>query len=287
MMEKQQQITGEWELANGEWGMRRAGPFTNSYPLFSILALFVLTSCTKEIELPLQDESNKVVIEAAVVEGPGPHTVRLSRSVPFTNNNTFPAVQGATVTLSDDQGNSEQLTETSPGTYATSTLQGVVGRTYHLSTTVDGTTYIAACRMPTLVPLDTLRIDSLPLFGGNPKVVYAVCSDPAGEQNNYRYITRVNGTLLPGVRVQNDRLENGSMMDQPVNLGSNVALKPGDQVEVAMQCIAPEVYRYFFALSQSMSGNSSAPADPPTNISGGALGYFSAYTASTRTLVVP
>lgn len=256
-------------------------------PLHSLALALVFTSCTKEIDLPLPNDSNKVVIEANVNEGAGPHTVRVSRSVAFTNTNTFPAINGAIVTLSDDQGNSEQLTETSPGNYTTSTLEGVQGRNYCLSTTVDGTTYTAECRMPYHVPLDTVRIDSLQIFGDYQKLIFVACTDPGGVVNNYRYLLRVNGELQDGILVQTDRVDDGLVIEQPLNFMDDETLYPGDVVEVTMQNITPEVYRYFFGLQQNMGGETAAPADPVSNISGGALGYFSAHTSSTKGAVVP
>lgn len=287
-MNMQQEKKGEWELANGEWGSSAQRPFTNSYSLFAISALaLILASCTKEITLPLQNESNKVVIEANVNEGSGPHTVRLSRSVSFTAANEFPGINDATVTLTDDQGHSEQLTLTGNGLYTTSLLEGVQGRSYQLHVGVDGNSYTASCAMPYHVPLDTVRIDSLQIFGDYQKLIFVACADPAGVQNNYRYLLRVNGELQQGILVQNDLVDDGNIIDQPLNFMDDAELFTGDVVEVTMQCITPEVYRYFFAVGQNMGGETAAPADPPSNISGGALGYFSAYTSSVKGAVVP
>lgn len=257
------------------------------HPFHFLTLLLALTSCTKEITLPLKNESNKVVIEAVVNEGPGPHVVRLSRSVAFTNSNEFPAINGATITLSDDQGNSEQLTEGSSGHYTTSTLAGVPGRQYQLSITVDGTAYTAGARMPLRVPLDTVRIDSLQIFGDYEKVIFASCTDPVGIGNHYRYVFTVNGELQNAIVVLNDLVEDGSVIEQPLNFMDESSLFPGDQVEVTLQCITPEVYRYFFSLAQNIGGETAAPSDPPSNISGGALGYFSAHTSSVKGVVVP
>lgn len=77
------------------------------------------------------------------------------------------------------------------------------------------------------------------------------------------------------------------MIEQPLNFMDDETLETGDLVEVTMQCIAPEVYRYFFALAQNIGDETSAPADPPTNISGGALGYFSAHPSGMKSMVVP
>ncbi len=254
-------------------------------PLVAAISTIVLTACTKEVDLDLKNESSKVVIEAIITEGTGPQTVRITRSVDFAVANDFPGVQNAVVTLSDDQGHSEQLSETAPGTYGTSALEGVAGRTYALTATVDGTTYTARVSMPEAVPLDMLLIDSIATFGSYTKVIIPVYVDPATSANYYRFIVYVNGEKLDDVNVVDDRLTNGNTVFQPVFLNDR-ELKSGDQVQVTMECIAPEVYDYFFSLMQNTM-NAATPADPTSNIRGGALGYFSVRTSSSRSVMVP
>jgi Domain of unknown function (DUF4249) len=253
--------------------------------LLAALPIIALTACRKEITLDLKNESNKVVIEAIITEGPGPHTVQLTRSLGFDASNTFPAISNATVTLSDDQGNSEQLTGTGPGIYTAATLEGLQERTYQLNALVDGTAYTAQCRMPVPVPMDTLMIDSFPSFGTYTKIIIPGYMDPAGVANYYRFIVVVNGEKQDGISLENDRFTDGNVVFQPLFM-NGLELESGDQVQVTMECIASEVYDYFFTMSQN-GANGATPADPVSNISGGALGYFSVRTSSTRSVVVP
>ncbi|MEO8589260.1 MAG: DUF4249 domain-containing protein [Flavobacteriales bacterium] len=256
---------------------------------FHILPIILLSvafsACRKEITLDLEEESNKVVIEAIVDQGPGPHTVLLTRSSGFDASNTFPAISNATVTLSDDLGNSEQLTETGPGRYTTTTLEGGQERTYQLNASVDGTTYNAQCAMPVAVALDTLLIDSFPSFGTYTRIIIPGYIDPAGIANYYRFVVFVNGDKQDGVNIESDRFTDGNMVLQPLFL-NDVELNSGDVVQVTMECITSEVYDYFFSMAQNVD-NASTPADPVSNITGGALGYFSVRTSSTKSVVVP
>lgn len=253
--------------------------------LLAASAVIALTSCTKEIDLDLKNESNKLVVEATITEGVGPHTVHITRSVDFAAANDFPGVTNAVVTLNDDLGNTEQLNGNSAGTYVASSLQGNEQRSYHLNVQVDGSTYTAECAMPMAVSLDTVRIDSFPTFGMYNKVIVPVYHDPAGSANYYRFIVRVNGEKLDGINVESDRYTDGNTVQQPLFV-DDLELESGDVVEVTMQCIAPKVYDYFFSMAQNV-GNAATPADPTSNINGGALGYFSVHTSSTRTVVVP
>lgn len=255
------------------------------YILSTALFSLAFISCRKEITLDLENESNKVVIEALVSAGAGPHIVQLTRSVGFEASNAFPAISNATITLGDDLGNSEQLTETGPGIYSTATLEGAQDRTYQMTAVVDGTTYTGQCRMPVAVPLDTLRIDSFPSFGTWTKIIIPGYTDPAGSADYYRFIVRVNGEKQTGINIESDRFTNGNEVQQPLFV-NGLELESGDVVEVTMECIAPEIYDYFFTMAQNVD-NASTPADPVSNISGGALGYFSVRATSTKTVVVP
>jgi Domain of unknown function (DUF4249) len=253
--------------------------------LLVALSSIALTACTKEITLDLKNESNKVVIEAIVNEGPGPHTVQLTRSIGFAASNDFPAITNATVTLSDDLGNTEQLTETGPGFYTTATMVGSQERTYQLNAVVDGTTYTARCSMPMAVTLDALLVDSFPSFGIYTRMLVPVYVDPAGIANYYRFTVDVNGEKLGGINVENDRFTDGSVVLQPLFV-NDLDLVSGDVVQVTMECVAPDVYDYFFSMAQNID-NAATPADPVSNISGGALGYFSVRTSSSKSVVVP
>src|ERR1700739_1121707 len=97
-----------------------------------IFALVILaagvSSCQKVINIDLNSANPDIVVDAEVMDNAGPYTVNLTQTVNFSDNNVFPAVNGASVLISDNAGNSELLTETSPGNYTTSHLQGMDGR---------------------------------------------------------------------------------------------------------------------------------------------------------------
>ena len=69
-----------------------------------IISLFLVISCEREIDLNLEDQSGNIVIEANVTDQAGPYTVRITKSVSFTQSNSYPRVENAQVTLSDNLG---------------------------------------------------------------------------------------------------------------------------------------------------------------------------------------
>ena len=64
----------------------------------------------------------------------------------------------------------------------------------------------------------------------------------------------------------------------------------GDTITIELLSIDKAAYDYFHTLSEILSSDQSptslAPQNPLTNLSGGALGYFAAYTVDTRKIVI-
>lgn len=255
--------------------------------LAAILLAAILPSCTSVIEVDIDAAAPRLVIEAEVHEGPGPHEVFLTMSAGIDQASTFPAAAGATVVITDDAGQSDTLTEAATGYFITSHLQGIPGRTYHLSVDHAGTSYTASSTMPQPVAIDSIYNISASAFGTMRYPVFVVLEDPANVRNQYRFISTINGNRRGGSIPENDELFNGEKTELFLSrLGAS--LSPGDSLRVEMQCIDQAVFNYFdsFAALGDGPGSSSAPANPYSNISGGAMGYFNACTRSFISLVI-
>ena len=252
--------------------------------LFCAVAFF---SCTKVIKVNLKNTDKKVVIEASVTDQPGPYEVKITQTVNFDQTNIFPAVTGATVTLADDAGNTEILSETAPGIYHTATMSGTPGRTYTLTITTSGQTYTAVSKMPPPILIDSLKNERGGFRGErNVRVFF---TDPAGVGNWYRFIKTVNDSEHHDIYVTPDLLRDGEVIDQTLRSSGNAdSLTVGDSVTIAMQCIDEPTYNYFRTLAQITGGGDpgTAPANPLTNFNNGALGYFSAHTETRKAIIV-
>ncbi len=214
--------------------------------------------------------------------------VRITQSKNFNEDNTYPGISGATVTISDDAGNSETLQYNGNGYYQTSALTGVPTRTYTLNVNVAGQTFTAKSTIPPVVNFDSLYMQILSTAGDSLKMVYAQFQDVPNVANYYRHVMYVNGEKYKGIYVSDDPYSDGQIIKRPLPyFGADEDLLPGDSVEVEMQCIDAGVYQYFYTLDQTISQNSATPANPQSNISGGALGYFSAHTVQRKLLIVP
>lgn len=251
----------------------------------------LLISCTKEVNLPLKTVPPTIVIEGNITNEKGPYTVLLRKTVDFNNKNTYPPVEGATVTISDDAGSIDTLTETSPGVYQTATLVGTPGRTYTLNMLAEGKSYNATSTMPQPVVLDNVKFELFTSKGDSGKPEYSALpefTDPANVANTYRFIMRVNDTLNTEYFVLNDNTFNGQK-NEYILFDPGAEINAGDTVELEFRCTDRNNYLYFFTLSQFNSDGpyNTTPTNPPSNIKGDpAYGIFSAHTVQRKTTVV-
>ena len=84
-----------------------------------------------------------------------------------------------------------------------------------------------------------------------------------------------------------DRLQDGGEITSTLFADTDTLLT-GDSVSVQLQCIDENVYNYFRTLAQVLNNStlSTSPANPPSNLSNGALGYFSAYAVRTKFIII-
>jgi hypothetical protein len=245
----------------------------------------LLFSCQKVIKVDLNSTDPKVVVEAEFSDKPGPHYVKLTHTVNFDQPNVFPPVTGATVKLSDNAGNSEVLTEDSPGIYKTSSMTGVPGRKYTLDITANNKTYTAVSEMFQPVSLDSLTIQK-GLFR-DARNVHAHFTDPAGVKNWYRLVQIINDTATKDIYITEDILRDGQPIDELLfSNNNNDTLVTGDSIVVKLQSIDQGVYDYWRTFIQMGFAGPQAPtpANPKSNFSNGALGYFSAYAERSKAI---
>jgi hypothetical protein len=261
----------------------------NYWRLLSVIVLggMIVSSCTEKIDLDLKNSEPQLVIEGNLSDQPGPYYVLLTKSRLYNADNAFTGIAGATVVLSDDAGNTDTLTSSMDGLYQTNSIQGVVGRTYHLQVTSEGKTYDSYCLMPPPVDIDSIVITEETDFSGKTKkVAHILVRDPAGVQNNYRVVSEVQGAYSSGFSVHSDRLWDGKQRSFNVPQSD---YKSGDTLTVNLWSISEPVYQYFREFNQNENnfGAPAAPANPTTLFTPFALGYFSAHSIKSKTVIVP
>lgn len=142
---------------------------------FCIICITILVNSCIDPYIPtLNDFQSLLVVDALLTDEEAPATVRLSRT--FRETGQKPAmVEGAVVSIMDEQDNISGLTEVTPGLYMTDPLQfrGVKGKTYRLMiTTADGKQYESdSCPLLPVQELDDVWFErdiEVPADGSQP-----------------------------------------------------------------------------------------------------------------------
>lgn len=261
------------------------------YLLFLAMSSFLM-SCTKEIDIDLNEINPRYIIEGTISNVTGEAKVTIKQTINFNENIPFPTISGAVVTILNTKTNTlDTLKESTKGLYTNSRLVGQEGVTYTLTLKIGAETFVANSTMPQKVALDTLiQVISSSSSGGGrgsfggPKIVEITPKyfDPADVQNYYQFVVTRNDTLLNDVFIRNDVGFNGSASDRPLQVAAN----PNDLVKVDMHCIDKPVYNYFFGLNENINQSSATPANPVSNINNGALGYFKAHTTQKQQILI-
>ncbi|MES1159361.1 MAG: DUF4249 domain-containing protein, partial [Bacteroidota bacterium] len=248
--------------------------------VFTLTALPAGFACKKVVQVDLNNAAPHIVIEGEVTNRTETYQVRISKTVDFSADNTYPPVTGATVSIRDSTtGHGVNLTESSPGIYTTNAFTGVPRHIYNLLVFAEGKEYRASSTMPLPVPLDSVTFAKNIDFN-NKKDINVVVNfqDPPGLGNYYQFTEILNGKGIPNIFVFEDRLSDGRYIEQPL-FNDSTYLQKGDTMLLKMYNVDKNIYDYFNTLIQVTGNNnfqSATPANPNTNISNGALGYFSA-----------
>lgn len=260
--------------------------------IFLLGVIVCFSSCKKIISIDTENAPPQIVIEAKINDRLIDQQIRITKTVGYTDASIYPTVSGATVSVSDSRGNNYIFNETAAGVY-TNRMRGVYGVTYTMKVIAEGKTYTASSKMPNLVRMDSIGIISNTFFGNERRTTAAYLLDPVNETNYYRFTLNRNGINSNRIYVNNDRLTNGNKLRIQLYFNAeddeNEDLLSGDKVAVEMEGIDSNVFDYWYALS-SQSGRGpnqgTTPANPTSNISNNALGYFSANTYQKITATV-
>lgn len=265
------------------------------------MVLFLaFSSCEKVIELDLDDAEPRLVIEGFVTDQPGPYTIKISQSGRFYDANDFPLQSGASVVISDENGNVDELTEVSTGIYQTTTLQGQRGVTYTLDVALNGKNYTTSSQMPAQqITLDSLLVtfEEESIFYKEGFYMTAYFNDPLDIENYYRLNVLVNGEVYvfgaddedsdfiyvdDNFWLANDKFTDGNIQD----FEFPHTLKEGDSIYVEMHHINRSTFDYYRTLVDIIDGAGVAPSNPISNFGDQALGYFGAFSVTANSVIV-
>ena len=267
--------------------------YLNHISLAAVLIASALLagSCQKVIHVDLNTANPQIVIEGYVTDQPNIDTVIISKTGSYFIPGNYPKINGATIVVTDNQGTTDTFVQVDSGKYAATHFTGIPGRTYTMHAFVAGKEYDAVSTMPMPVAIDSVTSN---LVGNAPDTnyhVHCVFLDPAGITNYYMLQATVNHVIQDSAdnfTLDADKYTNGLPQNVRLRIPNPVT---NDSVTVFLLSIDYNTYDYFSVIkSITSAGNpisTAVPQNPPTNILGGAQGYFSAYSVRSASIVIP
>jgi len=241
------------------------------------MTVFLFATCEKEIDISLHTSDKQIVIEGLVRKDSLIH-INITNSMDFYSENLYLPVYGALVTITDSEGNKEVLEQNEYGYYKSGSMKGKENITYNLHVLFEGMEYTSTSTMPEAVEIDEVKMYYMSSLGyAVPMVVFR---DPPSIENYYRAILYVNRKRMDiGNEAIDAQHRDGVLIERllPVfddNKEDSRKVEKGDTIIVELQSIDKGVFTFFDTFGKI----GTSQANPETNIKGGALGYFSAYS---------
>jgi len=257
--------------------------------LLTLLATITLTSsCTKIIDIELDEANKRTTIDAQIELGTNNVTAKITKSGNFFGSSSNEALTDASVVLND--GTSDfPLINMGNGNYTLFGFSATENQNYSIKATQGGVTYDATTFMPNRIEIDTILAvyQAASTFNDEGYLLNILYQDPPVESNYYRIELDIAGERYGPIEdliLLDDGLLNGNYINFPL-FGADVA-QLGDTVTVYLRSIDKQCYDYFTAVDEILFGDAASPANPVSNFNNNALGNFSAFATDTMTIVV-
>lgn len=274
---------------------------------YSLLVFLGLSSCTEPIDVTLDETYTHLVVDGYIATDTGSYGINLTKTADYFYNEPTPRVVNASVKLTD--GTTEFLLhESEPGVsgyYETGpTFAGKIGNSYTLTIELpeeidNQTLYTASCKMMKVARLDSIAVNFQPDWGAEGFwEIKLWAQEPGDEINYYMFHYYRNDTLMTDsiwkISVSDDQYFNGNYINGITAVFINnenywETIRPGDKITLQMSGITKAYYDFIYQVQ--MAGYNipfftGPPANVVGNINAGAIGFFSAYSNSWKSITV-
>lgn len=268
------------------------------YILIGFVGLMTI-SCTKEIDIELDEGDRRLVVDAWFTSQPQVHQVKLTQTSGYFSQEAVPQVSGATVSISGG-GDVWPFTEVSPGIYESDpTAYAKLGNTYTLDITYDGQNYTATDYCDTVPSLDHMELwpnyDSEGVLDWYDVLIWTTELQGYGHWYCWRLLHNgvyVKDTLSEISIEADEYLGDGLVFEAfPIEWIEAEDVQSGDILTLEQHNISKQTYDSFIAILTETEWKGgifdSPPANIPSNISNNGLGVFLVSAAVSADVVVP
>jgi len=258
--------------------------------LFLFIA-FCFSACEDVVDLELEEGLVELVVDAWINTDTVPQVIKLRRTAPYFSNAFAPIVNGASVSITDQEGRIFEFIESDDsGNYIWTPEPGErfgeIGNSYSLEISLEGKTYSSNSQLNPTVPVDSITYLFEEESLGAPEGYYAQFfgRDQVGLGDTYWIKTYKNGVFLnkpqeiniaydagPAAGSEVDGLIFITPIREAINpLTDDADLPPyslGDTIRVEIHSLTTEAFSYlertFFQLTL---GDAALFAEPPANV---------------------
>ena len=262
--------------------------------IITLVALVFFIGCEEVIQVELENSEPQIVIEATISNNPEDNLVIITKSTDFYNPSEYESVSGAEVIVNSENGESYIFNEIESGRFVNLDLIPEIGVNYTISVNTGDEIYTASSRMQ-----EPLIMDSITVIGEKrpfrDELFYeynVFFQDNPGQEDFARFKIFINDVMQTGIFRYDDRLTDGNYIDfNRFFFEPKEDIVPGDVVTIEMLTIDKLTFEYFDTLRRVIASGrgpfgSTSPSNPITNWNNGALGYFSAYSMSSKSVVI-
>jgi hypothetical protein len=264
--------------------------------LFSTL---FFTSCEESVDVDLDTERPKIVIEAAIYwykETKGnEQKIKLTTTTGFYNDDEIPVVSDAIIYIRNRANKRFNFIEIrSTGEYVCTDFEPVIDETYTLTIIHNGKVYSATETLKSIVPITKITQKDNGGLTQDKIEVRAYFNDPPNELNHYFYTYNYSNQVAASFSAEEDRFFQGNEF---FSVSNNDDLKPGDEIVINHFGISEDYYNYMIILASIAGDGGRIPFQSPlATIRGNIinendknnfpLGYFSLSEAVTQKYTV-
>jgi len=161
------------------------------------LFLVMVNGCNIEFNPDSDENKEQLVVEGMITDQNRVNRIKLSKSLPIGKPLAFKAVNGAIVTVTDENGIVTTLLESPAGTYSTDSTEfrGRVGGSYSLNIKINDANYVTDfIEMKPVPPINTLYYEKVIISDSGDSTdleegcrIYVDSYDPSGECLFFRW----------------------------------------------------------------------------------------------------
>lgn len=263
-----------------------------------LLTAIFFNSCEDVVNIPLNTDQPKLVIDAAIIWQKGTtgnnQTIKLSTTADFYTN-IIPVVSGATVFIKNSSNVVFNFVETpNTGIYLCDNFVPVNNESYTLTVINNGQTYTAIETLKSVAAITSVTQETLNGLGTDFLKLKTFFNDPADIDNYYLYKYTFSKNLKPEYAVDDDQFFQGNEF---FSLVLEEDTKPGETVEITHYGISKAYYNYMTILLNASGTSSGSPFQSTpatvkgniknkTNFDNYPLGYFTLSETDTRNYTI-